>query len=222
LIALSSGFSSEVRDVRFNSRRRLLLNMLDPEKVPISQSALLVIDAQDSFKANQRWDRRDNLAFEKNVGILIEAYRSAHLPIVFFLHTDHDEGFERDSRFFKLMDFIKPRPDEPLMIKNTRNCFTSTALQPHLIERGVRRVEISGIQMEQCCETTARIAADLGYAVDFITEATMTFPIPNWDKPGEELGVDAIRERTEYALRRRFARIITVDRLTKELKSIQR
>jgi nicotinamidase-related amidase len=75
--------------------------------------------------------------------------------------------------------------------------------------------------MEQCCETTARVAADLGYAVDFVTEATMTFPIPNWDKPGEELGVDAIRERTEYALRRRFARITTVKELSKELRETQ-
>jgi nicotinamidase-related amidase len=196
--------------------------MLDPEQVPISQSALLVIDAQDSFKINPRWDRRDNHAFENNVNALIEAYRGARLPVVFFLHTDRDKGFERDSRFFKLMDFIKPRPDEPVLVKNTRNCFTSTTLQPYLIEKGVRRLGIAGIQMEQCCETTARVAADLGYAVDFVTEATMTFPIPNWDKPGDELGVDAIRERTEYALRRRFARIITVDRLIKELKSIQR
>jgi nicotinamidase-related amidase len=194
--------------------------MLDPEKVPISQSALLVIDAQDSFKAGPRWERRDNHSFEKNVSTLIEAYRSAHLPVVFFLHTDKDEAFQKDSRFFKLMDFIKPRPDEPVMIKNTRNCFTSTTLQPYLIEKGVRRVGIAGIQMEQCCETTARVAADLGYAVDFVTEATMTFPIPNWDKPGEELGVDAIRERTEYALRRRFARIITVDSLTRELRNM--
>jgi hypothetical protein len=74
--------------------------------------------------------------------------------------------------------------------------------------------------MEQCCETTARVAADLGYAVDFVTEATMTFPIPNWDSPGEELGVDAIRERTEYALRRRFARIVTVAQLANELKEV--
>jgi len=194
--------------------------MLDPEKVPISQSALLVIDAQDSFKAGPRWDRRDNHSFEKNVDTLIQAYRSAHLPVIFFMHTDKDEAFSKDSRYFKLMDFIKPRSDEPVMIKNTRNCFTSTTLQPYLVEKGVRRVEITGIQMEQCCDTSARVAADMGYAVDFVTEATMTFPIPNWDKPGEELGVDAIRERTEYALRRRFARIITVDRLTKELESI--
>jgi hypothetical protein len=45
----------------------------------------------------------------------------------------------------------------------------------------------------------------------------MTFPIPNHDRPGEELGVDAIRERTEYALRRRFATIATVDSIEQEL-----
>jgi nicotinamidase-related amidase len=194
--------------------------MLDSNQVRIAQSALLVIDAQDSFKATPRWERRNNLAFEKNVGALIEAYRAVELPVVFFLHTDSDEGFATGSPSFKLMDFIKPRLEEPVLIKNTRNCFTSTPLQPYLLEKGVRRVIITGIQMEQCCETSARVAADLGYAVDFVTEATMTFPIPNWDNPGEELGVDAIRERTEYALRRRFARIATVAHLTKELKGV--
>ena len=192
--------------------------MLDSTQVPIAQSALLVIDAQDSFKVGPRWARRNNPAFEKNVNALVGAYRAAHLPVVFFLHTDSDQAFSKDSPSLKLLDFLKPRKDEPVMVKNTRNCFTSTTLQPYLIEKGVRRVSITGIQMEQCCETTARIAADLGYAVDFVTEATMTFPIPNWDKPGEELGVDAIRERTEYALRRRFARITTVSQLQKELK----
>ena len=193
---------------------------MNPNEVPIEQSALLVIDAQDSFKVGPRWAKRNNPAFEKNVSTLIEAYRAAHLPVVFFLHTDSDLAFSKDSPSFKLMDFLKPRKDEPVMVKNTRNCFTSTTLQPYLIRKGVRRLSITGIQMEQCCETTARIAADLGYAVDFVTEATLTFPIPNWDKPGEELGVDAIRERTEYALRRRFARITTVNQLTNELKVV--
>jgi nicotinamidase-related amidase len=194
--------------------------MLNSDQVSIAQSALLVIDAQDSFRATPRWERRNNLAFEQNVAALIDAYRAAELPVVFFLHTDGDEGFATDSPFFKLMSFIQPRAGEPVLIKNTRNCFTSTPLQPYLLEKGVRRVTIAGIQMEQCCETTARVAADLGYAVDFVTEATMTFPIPNWDDPGKELGVDAIRERTEYALRRRFARITTIAQLTAELKGV--
>src|SRR5712691_11846728 len=119
--------------------------MLDPAKVPITQSALLVIDAQDSFKAGPRWERRSNPDFEKNLNLLIEAYRAAHLPIVFFLHTDADEAFSRDSRFFKLMDFITPRQDEPVVVKTTRNCFTSTMLQSYLLEKAVRRLTIAGI-----------------------------------------------------------------------------
>jgi len=120
------------------------------------------------------------------------------------------------------MDFIARQPDEPLIIKNTRNVFTSRGLSEQLLERGVRRVVVTGIQMEQCCETSARVAADLGYAVDFVTEATMTFPIPHRDVPGEELGVAEIKVRTEYVLRERFARIVTVADLAGEISEIGR
>lgn len=153
---------------------------------------------------------------ERNVGRLVDLYRQHSLPVIYFLHTDDDPGFERGGPHYKLMDFLSPRHSEPILHKDTRNVFTSTGLPALLMKKGVRRLAISGIQMEQCCETSARVAADLGYAVDFVTECTMTFPIPNYDKPGEELGVDAIRERTEYALRRRFATIATVDSIEQE------
>lgn len=194
--------------------------MLDPSNISIRESALLVIDAQDSFKATPRWERRSNLNFERNVRTLIDAYREADLPVIYFLHTDPDPFFEPDSPYLKLMDFIDRRPDEPLFVKTTRNCFTSTALLPLLLKYGTRRLVISGIQTEQCCETTTRIAADLGFAVDYVTEATLTFPIPNADVPGQELNTQAIVERTEYALRRRFARINTVAGLASELANI--
>jgi nicotinamidase-related amidase len=154
--------------------------MLHSKDVPISQSALLVVDAQDSFKLDaKKWERRNNRDFEKNLGRLVDAYREAKLPVIFFIHTDEDPGFGTDHPLFKLMDFVKPRSGEPLIQKNTRNAFTSTGLSALLLEKGVRRVAITGIQMEQCCETTARVAADLGYAVDFVIDGTMTFPIPN-------------------------------------------
>jgi nicotinamidase-related amidase len=191
--------------------------MLYNKHVPIAESALLVIDAQDSFKASPRWEQRNNRDFEKNVANLIRLYRQHHLPVVYFLHTDADPGFETSSPHYKLMDFLAPSDSEPVMHKNTRNVFTSTGLPEWLMERRVRRLAITGIQMEQCCETSARVAADLGYAVDFVTEGTLTFPIPNHDKPGEELPVEATRERTEYVLRGRFARIATVADIAKEL-----
>src|ERR1700728_1175001 len=194
--------------------------MLYNKHVPIGESALLVIDAQDSFKTGDRWERRNNKEFEKNVERLVLIFREHGLPVIYFLHTDEDPGFEKTSPHYKLMDFLSPLKSEPVIHKNTRNVFTSTGLPELLMEKRVRRVVITGIQMEQCCETSARVAADLGYAVDFVTEAMMTFPIPNHDRPGEELGVDAIRERTEYVLRRRFARIATVADIDRELTEI--
>lgn len=186
-------------------------------KQPIERSALLVVDAQDSFKAGPRWERRSNRDFERNVDALICAWRAASLPIVFVLHTDPDPGFETTSPHFRLMDFILRRDDEPLLVKNTRNSFTSTDLQSRLSALGVTRVVVTGIQTEQCCETTTRVAADLGYDADFVTEATCTFPIAN-PETGEELSTADIIQRTEFVLRGRFARIATVRELVAEVE----
>ncbi len=183
---------------------------------PIERSALLVVDIQDSFKATSRWESRNNPKFEENVDRLIQAWRGAGLPVIFVLHTDPDPGFETTSPFFKLMDFLKPEPGEPVILKNTRNAFTSTNLQEMLREKGVERLVVTGISTEQCCETTTRVAADLGFDVDFVTEATRTFPITD-EATGEVLSTDEIVRRTEMVLRGRFARIATVDGLVKEL-----
>ncbi|HKI06279.1 MAG TPA: cysteine hydrolase family protein [Thermoanaerobaculia bacterium] len=186
---------------------------------PIERSALLVIDIQDSFKATPRWERRDNPRFEENVERLIGAWRAAGLPVIFFLHTDPDPGFETTSPFFKLMDFVKPEPGEPVIVKSTRNAFTSTNLQEVLAAKGVERLVVTGISTEQCCETTTRVAADLGYDVDFVTEATRTFPIAD-PATGEELSAEEVVRRTEFVLRGRFARIATVAGLVEELERV--
>jgi nicotinamidase-related amidase len=191
-------------------------------QLPIERSALLVIDVQESFRADPaRWARRGNPGFEANVARLVETYRAAGLPVIFFLHTDPDRYFERDSPHLRLMDFLEPRADEPVLLKHTRNCFTSTDLAQRLAALGVRRLAIAGIQTEQCCETTARVAADLGYDVDFVIEATQTFPIRHTDPAvDDELGVTEILRRTEFVLRGRFARIATVAALARELEEV--
>ena len=194
--------------------------MLSFKDVPLRESALLVIDAQDSFTLGPRWAQRNNRDFEANVTRLVDAYRAAGLPIFFFLHSDPDPGFETSSPHYKLMPFIHRQADEPLLHKITRNCFTSTDLPTLLMEKGVRRVAITGISMEQCCETTTRVAADLGYAADFVIDATMTFPIANPLVPGTEISVDAIAERTAAALHNRFARVTTTDVLVGEVGAL--
>jgi nicotinamidase-related amidase len=171
-------------------------------------SALLVIDVQDSFKARPYWARRGNPDFERNVSALVDAYRAAGRPVIFILHTDDDPEFRRDSPLVRVMDFLTRREDEPLLVKSTRNAFTSTDLHDRLQALGIKRVVITGIQTEQCCETTARFANDcFGYDVDFVTEATQSFPISDGTS---ELAPEEIMRRTEFVLRGRFARIARV------------
>ena len=60
--------------------------------------------------------------------------------------------------------------------KRYHSALAGTPLAARLVEMGVTTLIISGIRTEQCCETTTRQAADSGFKVDFVSEATLTFP----------------------------------------------
>jgi nicotinamidase-related amidase len=124
----------------------------------------------------------------------------------------HRHPVRPGERPLRLVDGLEPAAGEPTLTKTSRNAFTTTNLQQILTEQGIRELVICGIQTEQCCETTARVGADLGFDVTFVTEATATFPIPHRSGFGE-LGVEDIIERTEYALAGRFATISTIAEL---------
>jgi isochorismate hydrolase len=179
-------------------------------------NALLVIDVQDSFKVGLRWELRNNPKFEANLRALVDAFRASGQLVIFFLTNDADKHFNTESPAYRVMSFLAPRRGEPIIHKYSYNCFTTTNLQALLLRNGVRTVTITGIKTEQCCETTARVACDLGFYVDFVTEATMTFPISKGPGRGE-LSCEDIVERTECALRDRFARIRTVEQVIADL-----
>ena len=66
-----------------------------------------------------------------------------------------------------------------------------------------------GIRTEQCCETTTRHASDIGYRVDYVSAATLTFEMIARD--GRRYAPDEIKARTELVLDGRFARIASVE-----------
>jgi nicotinamidase-related amidase len=186
----------------------------------VPRSVLLVIDVQDSFKGDAAtWATRNNPGFESNVAKLIEAYRNAELPIVFFLHQslNPESHFNPRSSFYRFMDFVSPRPDEVVLQKTTISGFASTDLARRLTQWKINRLTVSGIQTEQCCETTTRDASDRGYQVDFVTDATLSFAIPHW-AGGPELSPDEVVRRTEYALAGRFANVVSTQDVLDSLR----
>jgi nicotinamidase-related amidase len=93
--------------------------------------------------------------------------------------------------------------------KHSHSALVGSGLDVWLVQQRIRRLIVSGIRSEQCCETTTRHASDSGYDVDYVTEATLTFPMT--DRHGRVWSTKEIKERTELVLEGRFARIVTVE-----------
>ncbi|GIG89102.1 cysteine hydrolase family protein [Plantactinospora endophytica] len=199
----------------------------------MSSRALVVIDVQESFRQRPIWAATSNPDLVDRVRRLTEAFRAGGHLVVWVLHTEPGTGtvFDPALGFVRLIDGLEPAAGEPVLHKTSHNAFTTTNLQQLLTEAGVRELAVCGIRTEQCVETTARLGADLGYRVTFVTDATATNPIEHPDAPPgrplheiladpRTLGVDEIVTRTEYALAGRFATIRTVAELTAELTEL--
>lgn len=175
-------------------------------------TALIVIDVQESFRRRPSWSAVSNPDIVARVTTLVDAARAGDHPVIWVWHAEpgSDTVFDPVQGLVRPIDGLDVRPDEAQVTKTSRNAFTTTNLGQQLTAAGIDELVICGIQTEQCCETTARVAADLGYRVTFVTQATATFPIVRPDT-GAILDVDEVIERTEFALAGRFATIATVD-----------
>ena len=172
-------------------------------------TALLVIDVQQSFLHRDYWNEQQLPAYQAAQLRLVDGFQRAGQPVVNILHMDDDEPFTEASGLVKPMDWLGHTPNA-VFIKHVHNAFTDTGLKAWLDERGIRRIAVSGIRTEQCCETTTRVASDLGFEVDFVSEATLTFAMAH-PLSGQHYDPADIRARTELVLSGRFARIATVE-----------
>jgi nicotinamidase-related amidase len=192
--------------------------------------ALLVIDVQESFRQGPLWSAISNPGIAGDVARLVDGVRANGDLVVWVLHSEPGSGtaFDPASGHVRFMGPLQPQPGEQQLTKTSHNAFTTTNLQQLLVQHGIAEVIVCGIRTEQCCETTARVAYDLGYQVTFVTEATATGPIAHRDAPRDQsaeqmladprtLPVSAVIERTEYALAGRFATIATIAEATGQL-----
>ena len=172
-----------------------------------SDTALIVIDAQESFRQRPYWSDADAPEFLRNLQALIDGARARSIPVVQIFHVEETGVFSPVSGFVKTISGLVINPDA-VFHKRCHSALVASGLDVWLIRHGIRRIIVSGIRSEQCCETTTRHASDLGYAVDYVTDATLTFAMTGRD--GRRWSSADIKARTELVLEDRFARIATV------------
>jgi nicotinamidase-related amidase len=174
----------------------------------VSDTALLVVDAQESFRHRPYFTDRGYGTFVRHLQALVDGATARGIPIAQILHVENTGAFSLDSGYVCTLAELTIAP-HVVFHKRSHSALVGTGLDVWLVQHGIRRLIVSGIRTEQCCETTARHASDLGYAVDYVTEATLTFPME--DRHGKTWTSDEIKARTELVLDGRFARVVTVE-----------
>ena len=175
--------------------------------MPSVETALLVIDVQESFRHRPYWSDSDVSCFIEHLETLIDGAKSHNIPVVQIFHVEDSGPFSLASGHVIPFEELSFEPDA-VFYKRSHSAFVGSGLDVWLVQKGIRRVIVSGIRTEQCCETTTRHASDSGYAVDYVTNATLTFAMT--DRHGRKWSPDEIKARTELVLDGRFARIVSV------------
>jgi nicotinamidase-related amidase len=140
-------------------------------------AALIVIDVQQGFD-DPYWGERDNPDAEANIGRLVQAWADASRPIVLVRHDSRTPGspLAAGSAGNALKPVVAGAPHDLFVTKHVNSAFYGEPdLHAWLGDRGVRQLVVCGIQTNQCVETTARMAGNLGYDVTLPIDATHTF-----------------------------------------------
>jgi nicotinamidase-related amidase len=178
-----------------------------------SDTALLLIDVQASFAKREYWEPSALPGFLARSNALIKGCVDAGIRVVRVLHSDGPE--QPDNPFALCSGLVRPLngladfTPALTVIKQRHSALVGTPLRVFLVEQGIRRLIVAGIRTEQCCETTTRHASDEGWAVDYVTEATLTFDMQS--PSGVQVSAEALYLRTETVLSGRFATICTVE-----------
>ena len=176
------------------------------------KSCLIVIDAQESFRHRPYFTPQSLPAYLQAQNALIEGCIARGVPVVRIFHAEGPDvpgnAFAPASGHVRPIDGLAPFEAAATFTKSRHSALVGTGLDVWLTRQGIGRVIVSGIRTEQCCETTTRHASDLGWEVDYVTDATLTWDMLQPD--GRPLAAQEIKDRTATVLAGRFATVCTV------------
>lgn len=84
------------------------------------------------------------------------------------------KGFIRGTWDAAIMDELKVKDNETLVLKNRNSAFMGTDLADRLREKGIDQIIATGVGTNVCVESTVRDAFNLGFHVVTISDATGT------------------------------------------------
>lgn len=165
-------------------------------------TALLVIDPYNDFisEGGKIWDRLKTVAEANdcvpNMSRVLNAARRAELRVFYALHRRYRPGeyetwkyiapiqkrawsskaFEDGTWGGELRSEFKPQPGDIVSLEHwCSSGFANTDLDLQLKKHGIHRLIVMGLIAHTCVEATVRYAAELGYDVTMVRDATADY-----------------------------------------------
>ena len=165
-------------------------------------SALLVIDPYNDFisEGGKVWDRLKSVAEANdcvpNMLRVLNAARKAGLRVFYALHHRYRPGdyetwryiapiqkaawlrktFEHGTWGGEIRSEFDPQPGDIVALEHwCSSGFANTDLDLQLKKHGIHRLIVIGLIAHTCVEATVRFAAELGYEVTMVKDATADY-----------------------------------------------
>jgi len=142
----------------------------------MKKTALLVIDVQKGLD-DPVWGKRNNPDAESNIALLISAWRKRKFPVIHIRHcsVEPDSPLHPELPGNAFKEEAQPLPEEKQFTKTVNSAFIGTDLEDYLRKHDISDLVVVGLTTDHCVSTSVRMAANLGFDVTLISDATATF-----------------------------------------------
>ena len=176
------------------------------------ESALILIDMQQGFD-EPYWGTRNNPDAEGNIAALLAEWRTRGWPVIHIHHLSQNEvsPLHPNNPGCAVKKEFKPTDGEPIFQKRVNSGFIGTNLEAELRSRNITDLVIVGLTTDHCVSTTTRMAANFGFNVQLVSDATATFDRvgPN----GQHYTADQMHDLALASLHNEFANVVDTAQL---------
>jgi nicotinamidase-related amidase len=182
-----------------------------------AKTALLLIDVQKAFD-HPSWGKRNNPQAENNIALILEKWRQQQLPVIHIRHcsVEPNSTLRPSEPGNAYKQEALPITGEIEFTKTVNSAFIGTGLEAYLRENDISALVIVGISTDHCVSTTTRMAANLGFQVQLISDASFTFDRTGAD--GTTYPAELMHQIHLASLHKEFCQVITTTQLLENVR----
>ncbi len=176
--------------------------------------ALLLVDIQKGLEDGAYYGgNRNNPDAETNARRILDQWRKLSLPVFHVQHSSQnsESPLHASKPGFAIQEVVQPLPSEPVLVKHVNSAFIGTDLKERLDQAGINTLVMVGLTTNHCVSTTARMAANYGYSVILVADATATFD--RVGIKGEKYDAETMHLTSLASLNHEFAEVVDTEDL---------